>query len=141
MAYSGGSFLERVVRELCVCVFEIGREWEREEEVDLEVIYAWEYEICCMDNQEKLKAEFELSDSEGSLEPTTLLNLSERDEEDEDVESEVEPEEDPEEEPEEDPDEEPEEDPRGRTRAKSRRVPCGTKIRNVPYPLCGVYAN
>ena len=35
-----------------MCVFEIGREWEREEEVDLEVIYAWEYEICCMDNQE-----------------------------------------------------------------------------------------
>nr|KAJ0206865.1 hypothetical protein LSAT_V11C500296260 [Lactuca sativa] len=60
---------------------------------------------------EKLKAELELSDSEGSLEPTTPLSLSERDEEDEDVESEVEPEEDPEEEPEEDPDEEPEEDP------------------------------
>ena len=37
---------------MCVCVLEIGREWEREEEVDLEVIYAWEYEICCMDNQE-----------------------------------------------------------------------------------------
>nr|KAJ0216652.1 hypothetical protein LSAT_V11C300132060 [Lactuca sativa] len=54
---------------------------------------------------EKLKAELELSDSEGNLEPTTPLNLSERDEEDEDVESEVEPEEDPEEEPEEDPEE------------------------------------
>nr|KAJ0204753.1 hypothetical protein LSAT_V11C500258430 [Lactuca sativa] len=52
---------------------------------------------------EKLKAELELSDSEGNLEPTTPLSLSERDEEDEDVESEVEPEEDPEEEPEEDP--------------------------------------
>ncbi|CAI9281483.1 unnamed protein product [Lactuca saligna] len=38
-------------------------------------------------------------------------HLSERDEEDEDVESVVEPEEDPEEEPEEDPDEQPEEDP------------------------------
>ncbi|XP_052619740.1 ribosome biogenesis protein ERB1-like [Lactuca sativa] len=61
---------------------------------------------------EKLKAESELSDSEGNLEPTTPLSLSERDEEDEDVESEVEPEEDyPEEEPEEDPEEEPEEDP------------------------------
>nr|KAJ0222512.1 hypothetical protein LSAT_V11C200051360 [Lactuca sativa] len=60
---------------------------------------------------EKLKAKLELSDSEDSLEPTTPLNLSERDEEEEDVESEVEPEEDPEEEPEEDPDEEPEEDP------------------------------
>ncbi|XP_052621839.1 uncharacterized protein LOC128127397 [Lactuca sativa] len=60
---------------------------------------------------EKLKAELELSDSEGNLEPTTPLSLSERDEEDEDVESEVEPEEDPEEEPEEDPEEEPEEDP------------------------------
>ncbi|CAI9262986.1 unnamed protein product [Lactuca saligna] len=60
---------------------------------------------------EKLKAKLELSDSEDSLEPTTPLNLSERDEEDEDVESEVEPEEDPEEEPEKDPDEEPEEDP------------------------------
>ena len=55
---------------------------------------------------EKLKAELELSDSEGNLEPTTPLSLSERDEEDEDVESEVEPEEDPEEEPEEDPEEE-----------------------------------
>ncbi|CAI9264967.1 unnamed protein product [Lactuca saligna] len=60
---------------------------------------------------EKLKVELELSDSEGSLEPTTPLSLSERDEEDEDVESEVEPEEDLEEEPEEDPEEEPEEDP------------------------------
>ncbi|CAI9277221.1 unnamed protein product [Lactuca saligna] len=36
---------------------------------------------------EKLKAELELSDSEGILEPTTPLSLSERDEEDEDVES------------------------------------------------------
>ncbi|CAI9269789.1 unnamed protein product [Lactuca saligna] len=60
---------------------------------------------------EKLKAELELSDLEDSLEPTTPLNLSERDEEDEDVESKVEPEEDPEEEPEEDADEELEEDP------------------------------
>ncbi|CAI9288117.1 unnamed protein product [Lactuca saligna] len=60
---------------------------------------------------EKLKAELDLSDSEGNLEPTTPLNLSERDEEDDDVESEVEPEEDPEQEPEEDPDKEPEEDP------------------------------
>nr|KAJ0210387.1 hypothetical protein LSAT_V11C400226600 [Lactuca sativa] len=59
---------------------------------------------------EKLKAELELSELEGNLEPTTPLSLSERDEEDEDVESEVEPEEDPEEEPEEDPEEEPEED-------------------------------
>nr|KAJ0208383.1 hypothetical protein LSAT_V11C500276030 [Lactuca sativa] len=57
---------------------------------------------------EKLKAELELFDSEGSLEPTTPLSLSERDEEDEDVESEVEPEEDPDEEPGEDPEEEPE---------------------------------
>nr|KAJ0219575.1 hypothetical protein LSAT_V11C300131780 [Lactuca sativa] len=37
----------------------------------------------------KLKAELELFDSEGSLEPTTPLSLSERDEEDEDVESEA----------------------------------------------------
>nr|KAJ0222417.1 hypothetical protein LSAT_V11C200052120 [Lactuca sativa] len=60
---------------------------------------------------EKLKAELELSDSEGSLEPTTPLNLSEQDEKDEDVESEEELDEDPEEEPDEDPNEEPEEDP------------------------------
>nr|KAJ0207852.1 hypothetical protein LSAT_V11C500228720 [Lactuca sativa] len=60
---------------------------------------------------EKLNAELELSDSEGSLEPTTPLSLSERDEEDDDVESEVEPNEDPEEEPEEDPEDEPGEDP------------------------------
>ncbi|CAI9268434.1 unnamed protein product [Lactuca saligna] len=56
---------------------------------------------------EKLKVELELYDSEGSLEPSTPLSLSERDEEDEDVESEVEPEEDADEEPEEDPEEEP----------------------------------
>ncbi|CAI9302441.1 unnamed protein product [Lactuca saligna] len=62
-------------------------------------------------SNKKLKAELELPDSEGSLEPTTPLNLSERDEEDEDVESEVEPNENPEEDPEEDPNEEPEEDP------------------------------
>ncbi|CAI9277994.1 unnamed protein product [Lactuca saligna] len=60
---------------------------------------------------EKLKAELELSDSEGSLEPMNPPNLSKWDEEEDDVESEVEPDEDPEEEPEEDPDEEPEEVP------------------------------
>ncbi|CAI9260711.1 unnamed protein product [Lactuca saligna] len=60
---------------------------------------------------EKLKAELELSDSEGILEPMTPLSISERDEEDEDVESEVEPGEDPDEQPEEDPDEEPKENP------------------------------
>nr|KAJ0216260.1 hypothetical protein LSAT_V11C300142470 [Lactuca sativa] len=59
---------------------------------------------------EKLKVELELSDSEGSPEPTTPLRLSERDVEDEDVESEVEPGEDLEEDPKEDPNEEPEED-------------------------------
>ncbi|CAI9259579.1 unnamed protein product [Lactuca saligna] len=59
---------------------------------------------------EKLKVEFELSDSEGSLEPTIPLSLSERDEEDKDVESKVETEEDLNEEPEEDPYEEAEED-------------------------------
>nr|KAJ0192261.1 hypothetical protein LSAT_V11C800426920 [Lactuca sativa] len=56
---------------------------------------------------EKLKVELDFSDSKGSLEPTTPLSLSKRDEEDEDVESEVEPEEDPDEEPEEDFEEEP----------------------------------
>nr|KAJ0211446.1 hypothetical protein LSAT_V11C400189050 [Lactuca sativa] len=55
---------------------------------------------------EKLKAELELSDSEGSMEQATPLNLYERDEEDKDVEFEVEPDQDPEEEPEEDPEEE-----------------------------------
>ncbi|CAI9278423.1 unnamed protein product [Lactuca saligna] len=60
---------------------------------------------------EKLKVKLKLSDLEGSMELTTPLNLSERDEEDEDVEYEVEPDEDPEEDPEEDLDEEPEEDP------------------------------
>ncbi|XP_023765176.2 uncharacterized protein LOC111913693 [Lactuca sativa] len=66
--------------------------------------------------------------SEGNLEPTTPLSLSERDEEDEDVESEVEPEEDPEEEPEEDPEEEPEEDPEEEPEEDPEEEPEGNHV-------------
>ena len=37
--------------EMCVCVLEIGREQEREKEIDLEVICAWKYDIRCMETQ------------------------------------------------------------------------------------------